>query len=133
MQRPPAGDRAAALFVGLPPERFLGKPLGPVDPDIQEFARPLAERAGLVSAINEAWAMMALAVVLALIGILVAGNRSAAELSPSRQLRFVAICRARDMAALHALPISMVPTRFDIHADSGRTAADQSDVSWRST
>ncbi len=70
-----AGDRATALFVGLPPERFLGKPLGPVDADIQEIARPLVERAGLVSAINEAWAMMAVAMALALIGILVCSGR----------------------------------------------------------
>ena len=70
-----AGDRATALFVGLPPERFLGKPLGPVDADIQELARPLVERAGLVSAINEAWAMMAIAMALALIGILVSAGR----------------------------------------------------------
>jgi DHA2 family multidrug resistance protein len=79
VQRLLAGDRATALFVGLPPERFLGKPLGPVDADTQEFARPLVERAGLVSAINEAWAMMAVAMALALIGILVSihGKRRA--------------------------------------------------------
>ena len=63
------------MFVGLPPDRFLGKPLGPVDADIQEFARPLVERAGLVSAINEAWAMMAIAMALALIAILVSIGR----------------------------------------------------------
>jgi MprA protease rhombosortase-interaction domain-containing protein len=33
------------------------------------------ERAGLVSAINEAWAMMAIAMALALIGILVFARR----------------------------------------------------------
>jgi hypothetical protein len=33
------------------------------------------ERAGLVSAINEAWAMMAVAMALALIGILVSTRR----------------------------------------------------------
>ena len=75
VQRLLAGDRATALFVGLPPERFLGQPLGPVDADIQEFARPLVERAGLVAAINEAWAMMALAMVLALVGIMVSLSR----------------------------------------------------------
>ena len=62
--------------MGLPPERFLGKPLGPVDAETQEFARPLVERAGLVSAINEAWAMMAVAMALALIGILVCAGRN---------------------------------------------------------
>jgi len=64
-----AGDRAAAIFVGLPTDRFTGKPLGPIDADIQEIARPLVERAGLVSAINEAWAMMAIAMALALVAI----------------------------------------------------------------
>ena len=75
VQRLLAGDRPTALFVGLPPERFIGKPLGPVDADIQEFARPLVERAGLVSAINEAWAMMAIAMALALVAILVSIGR----------------------------------------------------------
>ncbi|MEZ5831147.1 MAG: DHA2 family efflux MFS transporter permease subunit [Dongiaceae bacterium] len=69
------GDRATALFVGLPPDRFTGKPLGPVDADTQEFARPLVERAGLVSAINEAWAMMAIAMALAVVAILVSISR----------------------------------------------------------
>jgi DHA2 family multidrug resistance protein len=76
VQRLLAGDRATALFVGLPPERFVGKPLGPVDADIQELARPLVERAGLVSAINEAWAMMAAAMLLALLGLLAAAGSS---------------------------------------------------------
>jgi DHA2 family multidrug resistance protein len=65
-----AGDRATAIFAGLPPDRFTGKPLGPVDPDTQELVRPLVERAGLVSSINEAWAMMAVAMLLALAAIL---------------------------------------------------------------
>ena len=69
------GDRATALFVGLPLDRFTGKPLAPVDADTQELARPLVERAGLVSAINEAWLMMAIAMALALIAILVASSR----------------------------------------------------------
>jgi DHA2 family multidrug resistance protein len=71
-----AGDRATAIFVGLPPDRFTGKPLGPVDADAQELARPLVERAGLVSSINEAWAMMAIAMLLALAALLVSIARS---------------------------------------------------------
>ena len=70
-----AGDRATALFVGLPTERFAGKPLGPIDADTQEFARPLVERAGLVSAINEGWAMMAAAMLLALVALLLSLGR----------------------------------------------------------
>jgi DHA2 family multidrug resistance protein len=72
-----AGDRATAIFVGLPTDRFTGKPLGPVDADIQELARPLVERAGLVSSINEAWAMMAIAMLLALMAILISIGRRA--------------------------------------------------------
>lgn len=70
-----AGDLATAIFVGLPTDRFTGKPLAPVDADTQELARPLVERAGLVSAIDEAWAMMALAMMLALLAILVSVAR----------------------------------------------------------
>ncbi|HET6160911.1 MAG TPA: DHA2 family efflux MFS transporter permease subunit [Dongiaceae bacterium] len=70
-----AGDRATAIFVGLPTDRFTGRPLGPVEADIQELARPLVERAGLVSAINEAWAMMAIAMALALIAIVASLGR----------------------------------------------------------
>jgi len=66
-----AGDRATAIFVGLPIDHFTGKPLGSIDADAQEFARPLVERAGLVLAINEAWAIMAIAMVLALLAILI--------------------------------------------------------------
>jgi len=69
------GDRATAIFVGLPTDRFNGTPLGQIDTDTQEFARPLVERAGLVAAINEAWAMMAVAMALALIAILISIGR----------------------------------------------------------
>jgi DHA2 family multidrug resistance protein len=70
-----AGDAATAAFVGLPADRFKGVPLGPVDADTQELARPLVERAGLVSAINEAWAMMALAMALALLALFISHLR----------------------------------------------------------
>ena len=70
-----AGDAAMAAFVGLPTDRFTGKALGPIDADTQELARPLVERAGLVSAINEAWAMTAVAMALALAAIAIAAVR----------------------------------------------------------
>jgi MFS transporter, DHA2 family, multidrug resistance protein len=72
-----AGDAATAVFVGLPTERFTDQPLGPIDADTQEFARPLVERAGLVSAINEAWAMMAVAMALGFIALLLSARRRA--------------------------------------------------------
>jgi DHA2 family multidrug resistance protein len=70
-----AGDTATAAFVGLPLDHFTGIPLGQIDADTQEFARPLVERAGLVSAINEAWAVMALAMGLALLALLLLRRR----------------------------------------------------------
>jgi DHA2 family multidrug resistance protein len=69
------GDRATAIFVGLPPDRFTGKPLGPIDADTQDLVRPLVERAGLVSAINEAWAMMALAMLLGVVALVISIGR----------------------------------------------------------
>ena len=75
VERLKAGDAATALFVGLPTDRFKGVPLGEIDADTQEFARPLVERAGLVAAVNEAWAAMALAMVLALFALLMLRRR----------------------------------------------------------
>ncbi len=75
VERLKAGDAATALFVGLPTDRFKGVPLGEIDADTQEFARPLVERAGLVAAVNEAWAVMALATALALIALLLVRRR----------------------------------------------------------
>ncbi len=54
-----AGDAAAARFVGLPTERFVGKPMPLPDQATQDLIRPLLERAGLVAAIDEAWALLA--------------------------------------------------------------------------
>ena len=75
VERLKAGDAATALFVGLPTDRFKGVPLGEIDADTQEFARPLVERAGLVAAVNEAWVFMALAMVLALLALLLLRRR----------------------------------------------------------
>jgi MFS transporter, DHA2 family, multidrug resistance protein len=71
-----AGDAVTAAFVGLPTDKFKGVPLGPVDVETQELARPLVERAGLVSAINEAWAMMAVAMALALLALFISHLRT---------------------------------------------------------
>ncbi len=62
-----AGDAYTARSVGLPTGHFLGKPLGTPDMATQDFIRPLIARAGLVDSINEAWAMLACFMVLALL------------------------------------------------------------------
>jgi DHA2 family multidrug resistance protein len=61
-----AGDPVTAAFVGLQTDRFVGKPLGPIDDATKEMVRPLVERAALVMSINEAWALMAVVTLLAL-------------------------------------------------------------------
>jgi MFS transporter, DHA2 family, multidrug resistance protein len=62
-----AGDRATALFVGLPAGLFHGIALHPSRAE-SRFARPLIERASATIAFNEAWlvlaAIMAIAFVL---------------------------------------------------------------------
>jgi MFS transporter, DHA2 family, multidrug resistance protein len=66
-------DIRAALDVGANQMSWI-QTARPVDADIQELARPLVERASLVSAINEAWAMMAVAMALVLLGILISAR-----------------------------------------------------------
>jgi len=53
-----AGSREAAEFVGLPLKFFKGVKLENLESSAVDFARPLVEKAGMVLAINEAWAML---------------------------------------------------------------------------
>jgi DHA2 family multidrug resistance protein len=62
-----AGDRATAMLVGLPPERFKGVPIGPIDPATVEMVRPLVERAAAVASFNDAWMMLGGLIVLSLL------------------------------------------------------------------
>lgn len=59
-----AGDAGAAKLVGLDTDRFVGKPMPMPDQATQDMIRPAIERAGLVSAINEAWLAIGLAVLI---------------------------------------------------------------------
>jgi DHA2 family multidrug resistance protein len=65
-----AGSRETAEFVGLPLKFFKGVPLTDLDQSAIDFARPLVEKAGLVTAINDAWMMLTGFMVL---GILTLG------------------------------------------------------------
>ncbi|NDH64672.1 MAG: MFS transporter, partial [Alphaproteobacteria bacterium] len=62
-----AGSREAAEFVGLPLKFFKGMRLENLDSSAVDFARPLVEKAGMVLAINEAWAMLTGFMVLGLL------------------------------------------------------------------
>jgi DHA2 family multidrug resistance protein len=64
-----AGDPAAARLVGLPPDRFTGVPIGPVDEATRAFVAPLVERAGLVAAFNDAWLIIGALVLLSMLAL----------------------------------------------------------------
>ncbi len=64
-----AGDRATAAFVGLPLERFVGVPLGPIDPGTIEVVKPLVERAAAVAAFNDCWLMLGVLFALSLLAL----------------------------------------------------------------
>jgi len=64
-----AGDIATAKFVGIPLALFTTRPAGPLDSETMDILRVLIENAALTSAINDAWAMIALQTIGALICI----------------------------------------------------------------
>jgi MFS transporter, DHA2 family, multidrug resistance protein len=80
------GDLDTARGIGIP-EMYLSGPLPSLDsPLVQAFLRPLLEKAGLVAAINEAWAMIAVIVLVGsplLILSRVGRNIGVAEVSES--------------------------------------------------
>jgi hypothetical protein len=61
-----AGDLDVARSIGIP-DVYLSGPPSVADPMVQAVVQPLLERAGLVAAIDEAWALIA---ALALVGVL---------------------------------------------------------------
>jgi DHA2 family multidrug resistance protein len=79
-----AGDLDVARSIGIP-EVYLSNPPSLADPMLQALVQPLAERAGLVAAINDAWAMMA---ALAFIGVplmVLSGLRLATNFTPDAE------------------------------------------------
>ncbi|MEZ5933754.1 MAG: DHA2 family efflux MFS transporter permease subunit [Alphaproteobacteria bacterium] len=69
------GDIEAGRIVGLPDGIMTGDPIGEIDASMEAFVRPLLEKAGLVAAINEAWALLAALTLLGL-GALVFASSS---------------------------------------------------------
>lgn len=62
-----AGDTAAAAFAGIPPQVFAALPPGPLDAATQRLLEPLLEKAALTAAINDAWLLIAVLTVIALL------------------------------------------------------------------
>jgi DHA2 family multidrug resistance protein len=76
-----AGDLDVARSIGIP-EVYLSGTASLADPTVQAFVHPLLERAGLVAAIDEAWAMIA---ALALVGVplmILSGLRRISNFTP---------------------------------------------------
>ena len=63
------GDLSVAPLLDLPEETVASAPSRVVDAVVIELIRPLVERAALVQAINEAWAMLAIVAALSLLAI----------------------------------------------------------------
>ena len=79
-----AGDLDVARSIGIP-DAYLSGPPSLADPTVLAFVGPLLERAGLVAAIDEAWAMIA---ALALVGVLLmtlSGLRRASNFTPDAE------------------------------------------------
>jgi len=74
-QRLLAGDETAALLIGLPLKLFRDRIGQPVDATATEFVRPMIERTALITAINEAWAMLAVFTALALVSLILLRRR----------------------------------------------------------
>jgi MFS transporter, DHA2 family, multidrug resistance protein len=68
-QRLKSGDVTVAPLVGTPPETVATATTRTIDAALIETVRPLVERAGLVGAINEAWAMLAAVTALSLLAL----------------------------------------------------------------
>jgi len=69
VERLQAGDIDAARFVGLPLDRFIGQPMGPIDEQTRDLVAPIVEHAGLTIALNEAWLLLGGVIVVSLLAV----------------------------------------------------------------
>ncbi len=62
-----AGDIGTARFLGLSLDTFAARAAAPVDAATQALLKPIVERAAMAQSINEAWAMVAILTIAAII------------------------------------------------------------------
>jgi DHA2 family multidrug resistance protein len=74
-----AGDVEVARSIGLPAGLVTGQPIETITPVMEALARPLIEKASLVSAINEAWAMLGGLMILGLLALPIVSRQRARE------------------------------------------------------
>ncbi|GAA0561592.1 MDR family MFS transporter [Rhizomicrobium electricum] len=70
-----AGDVATAKFVGIPLRLFAERAPGPIDAVTQSILEPMVNRAAFVAAMNDAWAVVAILTLAALLSIPFARQR----------------------------------------------------------
>ncbi len=64
-----AGDEATARALGVPMAMWRARPSGPPDPATLAFLDPLVKKLALVEAINDAWALVAVLTLAALLSL----------------------------------------------------------------
>jgi DHA2 family multidrug resistance protein len=69
VQRLKAGDIETARFVGIPLQLFLHRPANPLDPDTQGILETLVNHAAFVRAMNDAWTLVAVLTLAALLAL----------------------------------------------------------------
>jgi DHA2 family multidrug resistance protein len=74
-----AGDVDTAKFVGIPLDMFMNRPKGPLEGPALTMVQSLVKKAALVQAINEAWLMIAVLTLGALLCVPFAKASSAGE------------------------------------------------------
>jgi MFS transporter, DHA2 family, multidrug resistance protein len=91
LDRLQAGDMATVKFVGIPVDVFAAGPAGMLDAGARAMLQPLVEKAALVQAINDAWTMVAVLTVVALLCVPFAkrapvrgGNSGLGEAKPNK-------------------------------------------------
>lgn len=71
------GDVATAVGIGIPRDAFLEQLGQPPDDFTREMVRPLVEKAALTNAINDAWLMIGLLTVVAVVLVVLVRRQSA--------------------------------------------------------
>ncbi len=63
------GNEETAKFVGIPMALFRDRPTGPLDAFTQAILKPMVDHAAFAQAMNDAWALVALLTLLALLSV----------------------------------------------------------------
>jgi DHA2 family multidrug resistance protein len=82
-----AGDVSAAQAIGLDVQLFLHPPPDVSQATVEAYVRPMVERAAFAISVNEAWALLALVALIAVLLVPLAGKlpaNAAAKASNSR-------------------------------------------------